>query len=89
MSKILNIKGGNGMMGSGLGHPENMGVTGPGGKFMGRTMPQDIERKVGGYSGEESGPKVPMNVGMKPHKTGGMSRKGAGVVGATKAKGTN
>ena len=29
------------------------------------------------------------NVGQKAHKTGGMSRKGAGVVGAGKASGSN
>lgn len=84
---ITKIKSGHGLEGSGLGHPENMGVSGPGGKFSGRTMPQDIDRKVNSYSDGNSGPKVG-NVGMKAHKTGGMSRKGAGGVGAFKATGT-
>lgn len=86
--RAKSVKGGNGMSGSGLGHPLVMGVTGPGGKFSGTMNPQDIERKVSGYSGEESGPSVPKNVGISQRRTGGMNRKFAGVVGATQAKGT-
>lgn len=88
MTKITQVKSGHGLSGSGLAHPENMGVTGPGGKFSGRTMPQDIERKVNTYSGSNSGPKVPGNVGIKQDRTGGQKRKFAGVVGASKASGT-
>lgn len=88
MSKITKITAGHGLSGSGLAHPENMGVTGPGGKFMGRTMPQDTERKVDTYSGSNSGPKVSGNVGIGQRRTGGMNRKFAGVVGAVKATGT-
>lgn len=89
MSKITVIKSGHGLSGSGLAHPENMGVTGPGGKFAGRTMPQDVDRKVNTYSGSASGPKVPGGVGIKnTSRTGGQGRKFAGVVGASKAMGT-
>lgn len=79
------ITAGHGLSGSGLGHPENMGVTGPGGKFSGRKMPQDTERKVGEYS--DAAP-MPKKVGMKV-KTGGQSRKDNGVVGAGGYKGRN
>lgn len=93
MTTIRKITAGHGLSGSGLGHPENMGVTGPGGKFMGRTMPQDVNRDMINTKGKEVGEvgskSVPKNVGMKAHKTGGMSRKGAGGVGAFKATGTN
>lgn len=85
---IKKISAGHGLSGSGLGHPENMGVTGPGGKFMGRTMSQDIERKVSTYSGSDSGPSVPGNVGVKQKRTGGMNRKFAGNVGPGGYKGT-
>lgn len=89
---ITKIKSGNGLSGSGLGHPLAMGVTGPGCKFVGRTMPQDVDRTSINTKGEEVGEvgskKVPSNVGMKAHKTGGMSRKGAGGIGAFKATGT-
>lgn len=88
---IKKITSGHGLSGSGLGHPENMGVTGPGGKFSGRTMPQDIKRNSstnGQEVGEVGSRKVPGNVGMKPHKTGGMSRKDRGVVGYGNYKGT-
>ncbi len=78
---INKITAGHGLSGSGLGHPENMGVTGPGGKFSGRTMPQDTNRSVNSTSGDNNGP-VPSGVGMKAGKTGGMSRKGKGSVGA-------
>lgn len=88
---INKIKSGHGLEGSGLGHPENMGVTGPGGNFSGRTMPQDIKRNSstnGQEVGEVGSKKVPSNVGMSKHKTGGMSRKGSGGVGYFKATGT-
>ena len=88
MGKFTKIAGGHGMTGSGVGHPKAMGVTGPGGNFVGTTMPQDVARNVGETSGENSGKAVPGNVGMKPHKTGGMSRKSAGVVGTGGYKGT-
>lgn len=87
---INKIKAGHGLAGSGLGHPENMGVVGPGGKFMGRTHPVDNARTVTDNEevDEVGSKKVPANVGMKPHKTGGMSRKDRGVVGPGDYKGT-
>lgn len=84
---ITKITSGHGLSGSGLGHPENMGVTGPGGKFTGRTMPQDISRKVSGTSSGDSGKPVPSDVGMKKMKTGGMSKQGSGNVGPGGYKG--
>lgn len=90
--KINKITSGHGLSGSGQGHPENMGVTGPGGKFSGRKYPMDNDRTDINTKGQEVGEvgskKVPSNVGMKPHKTGGMSRKSAGVVGTGGYKGT-
>ena len=89
---IKKIMSGHGLQGSGQGHPENMGVTGPGGKFSGRKYPMDDDRTDitdKEEVGEVGSKKVPGNVGMKPHKTGGMSRKGAGGIGAFKATGTN
>lgn len=89
---ISKITSGHGLSGSGLGHPENMGVSGPGGKFMGRTMPQDIKRNSstnGQEVGEVGSKKVPGNIGIKQDRTGGMKRKFAGVVGPTKGSGTN
>lgn len=89
---IRKITEGHGLSGSGLGHPENMGVTGPGGKFSGRTMPQDIARNSttnGQEVGEVGSKKVPSSVGMKAVKTGGMSRKGNSNVGPGGYKGRN
>ena len=44
---------------------------------------------IGGDEGSDSWKKVGKDIGQKEHKTGGMSRKGAGVVGAAKASGSN
>lgn len=78
-----------GAMSMGLGSKQvNPGVTGPGGKFSSTKNPQDISRKVSNYSGENSGPSVPKNIGISQRKTGGMNRKFAGVVGPTKGSGT-
>jgi len=91
MSKIMKVKYGHGFEGSGLGHPLASGRVGPGGNFVGRTMPQDVERNdiTDKEEVDEVGSKkVPSNVGMSKHKTGGMSRKGAGGIGAFKATGT-
>ncbi len=88
---ITKIVSGHGLKGSGQGHPENMGVTGPGGKFSGRKYPMDNDRTMVTDKeevGEVGSKPVPKNVGMKPHKTGGMSRKSSGNVGPGGYKGT-
>lgn len=78
-----------GAMSMGLGSQQvNKGVVGPGSNFSSTKNPQDIARKVSAYSGEASGPSVPGNVGIKQRRTGGQSRKFAGVVGYGKATGT-
>lgn len=88
MSKITPIKSGHGLSGSGLAHPLQTGVTGPGGSFVGRTTPQDIKRTASSYSDGVSGPPVPGNVGIKENRTGGMKRKFAGAVGPGSYTGT-
>ena len=90
MSSIKKISAGHGLSGSGLAHPLEKGCVGPESSFTGRTMPQDTDRKVVDMEvGEVGSKKVPSNVGMGKHKTGGMSRlKGASGVGPFKAKGT-
>ena len=60
------------------------GVVGTTTKFSGDSK----SNKVSSESGSD-GFRPVGNVGQKAHKTGGMSRKGAGVVGAGKASGSN
>lgn len=81
MSNIKSIKAGHGLSGSGLGHPLALGVTGPGGKFTGRTMTQDIERKTSMSQISNEGPRNPKIGGAKTGRTGGQGRKFAGNVG--------
>lgn len=83
------IKKGNGLTGSGLGHPESMGVVGPTCYFKSRKNPQDIQRKTS-MSQTEDGPRGSNdgNKGVKPGQTGGMSRKGRGKMAYEKATGT-
>ena len=90
MSAIKKVSAGHGLSGSGLGHPLESGCVGPETSFTGRTMPQDTDRKVVDMDevGEVGSKKVG-NVGMKAHKTGGMSRKGNSSIGPGKPKGTN
>ena len=90
MSAIKKVSAGHGLSGSGLGHPLESGCVGPETSFTGRTMSQDVDRKVGdmGEVGEVGSKKVG-NVGMSKHKTGGMSRKGNSSIGYSKPKGTN
>lgn len=79
-----------GAVAMGLGSKQvHGGAVGPGGNFMGTKNPQDITRKVSSYSGKNSGPAVPGNVGIKQTgRAGGRNRKFAGVVGTGKATGT-
>ena len=88
---ISKIKDGHGLSGSGLGHPLEKGCVGPETSFTGRTMPQDVDRKVVDMDevGEVGSKRVPKNVGIKKTETGGMSRKGKSGVGPFVSKGTN
>lgn len=90
MSAIKKVSTAHGFSGSGLGHPLEKGCVGPETSFTGRTMPQDTDRKVMDMDevGEVGSKKVPSNVGMSKHKTGGMSRKGNSSIGPGKPKGT-
>ncbi len=89
-SNTVKITAGHGLSGSGKGHPPTSGVTGAGGSFVGTTTPQDIQRNVKETSGENSGKKVPSNVGVKnTSRAGGMNRKFAGKVGPGGYSGTN
>lgn len=84
MGVQVKVKSGWGLEGSGSGHPKQMGVTGPGGNFVGTKFGMDNDRTSvsdKGEVGEVGSRKVPSNVGMSKHKTGGMSRKGSGKVG--------
>ena len=89
-SNMKKVSSGHGLSGSGKGHPPTMGVTGPGGIFMGTTSPQDTARSGGSDKiSEIGGKKVPGGVGVKNlSRTGGQGRKFAGVVGTGGYEGT-
>ncbi len=81
-ANMVSVKSGHGLSGTGKGHPPTMGVTGPGGSFVGTTTPQDTNRSVSDNNNTDTNKGKSGNSQAKPGKTGGMSRKGMGVVGA-------